>query len=162
MDIKIVPVPIEEKTILADLLEAYFSELNTFKALAKDKHGKFGYKYLDLYWQENKRFPFFIKVDGELSGFALVNEQGHINSNTMTIAEFFILPKYRRQGIGKYTAFKIFSMFPGQWEVAEAIKNIPAQLFWRSIIRECTIGEFIETVMDNEKWRGPIQQFNNS
>lgn len=159
LNLKIVPIKIEEKNILADLLEAYFSELSAFKALGSEEHGKFAYKYLDLYWQEPERFPFFIFVGGEIAGFALVNKHSYVKPNTRAMAEFYILPAYRRQGIGKYSAFQIFDAFPGQWEVAEAERNSLAQLFWRKIIKEYSKGQYTETIMDNQLWRGPIQKF---
>jgi predicted acetyltransferase len=158
-DLRIVPIKIEEKYILADLLQVYFTELSAFKVLAKDEQGRFSYKYLDLYWQEPERLPFFIKIGKKVGGFVLVNNHSYIKANAKTIAEFFILPEYRRQRLGKEAALTVFDMFPGWWEVAEEQNNFTAQAFWKKIIQEYSQGNFIETVLNNEKWQGPIQQF---
>ena len=161
MNVSIVSIKIEEKKTLANLLELYFQELSTFKALEVDEYGKFGYKYLDLYWQEKERLPFFIKVDGNISGFILINEHSDITPGAKVIAEFYVLKNYQRQGIGKQAAFKIFNKFPGEWEIAEMIENIPAQEFWRKIIEEYTAGRYTKIIMNNEIWKGPVQKFNN-
>jgi predicted acetyltransferase len=47
------------------------------------------------------------------------------------MAEFFILRKYRHQGIGARAAWELFDRFPGRWEVFEIIENTAAQEFWR-------------------------------
>ena len=33
--------------------------------------GNYGYEYLDCYFEEENRYPYFIKVDGKLAGFAI-------------------------------------------------------------------------------------------
>jgi predicted acetyltransferase len=37
----------------------------------------------------------------------------------MMITEFFVMRKYRRQGIGKRVARELFECSPGRWEVAD-------------------------------------------
>jgi predicted acetyltransferase len=161
LNVSIVPIKITEKNILADLLPVYFAELSAVMDLPKDAQGKFKYKYLDLYWQEPERHPFFIKMGGKICGFVLVNDYSRLAAKAKTIAEFFILREYRRRGIGKAAAFMVFDSFPGAWEVAEHENNFTAQAFWRNIIRDYSRGDFVETVINNEQWRGPIQQFSN-
>lgn len=46
-----------------------------------------------------------------------------------SIAEFFILKKYRREGIGKAIAAEIFSRHKGPWEVHQIENNTGAQSF---------------------------------
>ena len=52
---------------------------------------------------EDGRYPFFIRVDGKLAGLVLVRSCSEHNnlSNPHNIAEFFVMKKYRRKGVGK-------------------------------------------------------------
>jgi predicted acetyltransferase len=77
--------------------------------------------------------------------------------NYFSIAEFFILRKYRLQGIGKAVAVEIFNLHRGEWEVYQKESNKPAQLFWNKTIKEYTKGQFSER-FDNGRF---IQNFEN-
>ena len=52
------------------------------------------------------------------------------------------MKKYRRKGVGKAAAMKIFDRFPGSWEVSQWANNIPAQSFWKQVISEYTKGKY--------------------
>ncbi len=118
---------------------------------------------LDSYWTESDRVPFLVYVEGEIAGFVLVNSYTCLDENSggRSIAEFFIMRKYRRQGVGKAAAFQVFERFRGKWEVRQLKINGVGQRFWRRVIREYTRGRFRETLLDNDSWRGPVQSFDN-
>ena len=80
-----------------------------------------------------------------------------IDADTHSIAEFFILRKYRRQGIGQIVAHRIFDMFPGKWRVAQEERNFPAQAFWRKVVSRYTNGQFRE--MQDDNWKGLVLEF---
>jgi predicted acetyltransferase len=149
MDIKLIRVPIEEKSFLRNLLELYRYELSGFDGRDVDIHGIYGYAYLDHYWTEPDRHPFLVRVNGKIAGFVLVratvDQEGESISN---IAEFFILKKYRRQGIGTKVAHQTFDSFAGRWEVSQMANNLPAQAFWRSAIGQYTSDAFTEVTRD--------------
>jgi predicted acetyltransferase len=50
------------------------------------------------------------------------------------MAEFFVMRKYRRAGIGTQSARLVFARFPGSWEVRQVEANVTASEFWRSVI----------------------------
>lgn len=62
--------------------------------------------------------------------------------NPHNIAEFFVMKKYRRKGVGRVAAMKIFDMFHGGWEISQWINNLPAQNFWGKVIAEYTNGKY--------------------
>jgi predicted acetyltransferase len=109
-----------------------------------NEHGLYGYTYFDYYWTEDTRHPFFIRVDGKLAGFALINEYCYVvkEPGTKSIAEFFVMRKYRRKGIGKSVAVQVFDRFPGKWEVIQHGENEPSKIFWEKVIREYTSGNY--------------------
>jgi predicted acetyltransferase len=80
----------------------------------------------------------------------------------MVVAEFFVMRKYRRQGVGEQVATLIFDMFPGKWEIQETTKNLSAQAFWRKVIGRYTGGRFGEIFLNDDRWHGPVQSFDNS
>ena len=72
--VEVLPASAEQEPILANLLELYshdFSEYMELELCGPD--GRFGYEHLPLYWKEDGRHPFLIKVSGSLAGFALVS-----------------------------------------------------------------------------------------
>ena len=77
------------------------------------------------------------------------------------MAEFFVMRKYRRRGVGKQMAFNVFDRLPGKWEVRQVAENNAGIAFWRRIILEYTGGNVQETLLAGEDWRGPAQSFDN-
>jgi predicted acetyltransferase len=160
VNIEIQPASLEDKTILRNLMELYAYDFSDFDQCDVDADGLFGYNRLDHYWTEPGRYPFLVRVEGKLAGLVLVRTLDESKTDPVrSIAEFFILRKYRHHGIGKEVAHRIFDMFPGQWSVAQVENNQPAQAFWRKVISEYTQGNFQETWFNNEEWKGPIQTF---
>jgi predicted acetyltransferase len=166
MDIEVTLAGLPEKTALLNLMELYLYEFSDMEGLDLDDSGRYGYRYLDLYWTEAGRHPFLIRVDGKLAGFALVRkgssllgESPHPGEGCTHMAEFFILRKYRRQGAGTRAARELFDRFPGRWEVAEIPENGFATSFWRRVIGEYSGGDYEEVWLDNERWKGPVQIF---
>ena len=158
MDVDIQEVSIEDKSILRNLMELCQHDYSEFNGEDVGEYGLFGYKYLDHYWTEPDRHPFIVRVSGRLAGFALVRVNYlHNNELINSIAEFFIMRKYRRQGIGQIVAHRIFDMFQGKWRVRQEGENLPAQIFWSKVVSRYTGGRFREVQDDN--WKGTIQEF---
>ena len=63
-------------------------------------------------------------------------------TNPHNIAEFFVMKKYRRKGVGKVAAMKVFDMFPGGWEISQWNNNLPAQKFWEEVVKDYTDGKY--------------------
>src|SRR3990172_12228184 len=91
-------------------------------------------------WRAGKNYPFLIRVDGELAGFAGVKYDAQ--QSEYAIQEFFVLRKFRRRGVGKAIAFMLFDRFRGQWKVQQLVVNTPAICFWQATINEYTNGKF--------------------
>jgi len=159
MKVEVLPATWEDKSILRRMIELYQYDFSEFDGADLDAHGSYGYAYLDYYWLEESRHPFLVRVDGKLAGFVLVRDQAYLPGNQRSIAEFFILRKYRRRGVGRQVAFHIFDLFPGKWEVTEIEANLPAQQFWRRVIGEYTGGKFQETWLEDGGERGLAQSF---
>ncbi|MFH1514535.1 MAG: GNAT family N-acetyltransferase [bacterium] len=162
--IKIRKAPIEQKPVLEKLMQLYLHDFSEYDKNDVNPDGLYEYKYLDSYWTENDRHPFLIYHENQFAGFVLVNSHVILEENkgAKSIAEFFILRKYRRKGIGSSAASSVFDMFPGKWEVALEKENKPSHEFWRKVISDYTEGKFSEIIPSDETLHGPIQSFDNS
>ena len=161
MNVQVTPASLTEKSILRNLLELYLYELSEYDGSEVGECGLYGYDYLEHYWTEEGRHPFLIRVGGRLTGFALVNRHTRLthDETTRSMAEFFVLKKYRRRGVGEAAALQILRAFPGWWEVTELAENLPAQRFWRNVISRFTNDSYEEILLEDERWRGPVQVF---
>jgi predicted acetyltransferase len=141
-DVRLVPVPFEEKAVLQRLLELYLHDLSEFdEDIRLNEHGLYGYRYLDHYWTDEDRFAFFVRAREQIAGFALVRR---LSGDSYQMAEFFVLRSFRRRGIGEAAARQLFARFPGNWEVPQLERNAPAQAFWRRVIGDYTGGKYTE------------------
>ncbi|MDR0918704.1 MAG: GNAT family N-acetyltransferase [Oscillospiraceae bacterium] len=144
MTFELVPVQKDEKQILANLLEKYNYEFSQYDLRDVNKLGLYGYDYLDSYWTKPSHFAFFIEVDGNLAGFAMVSDKLVAASlkSDYSLAVFFVVHKYRRHGIGKNAAFKLFDMFSGIWDVCLYPRNTPSVHFWNKVVPVYTHGNY--------------------
>lgn len=148
MTIQLIPVTYEKKETLRNLAELYMYELSPYlDTIEINEFGLFDYRYLDHYWTEHERHPFFIYASGKLAGFVLVREFERLEEGKIKwlISEFFILKKHQKQGIGRLAAQQVFDKFKGKWIVAQIESNIISQLFWEQVISEYTKGKYIRT-----------------
>ena len=155
MDIRLETVEEHKKHVLYRLLQYSLFEESLTDQNDMDEDGVFAYKWLEDYFTEEDREAFFIKEQGteKLLGFVMVNtyvqrwESGH------SIAEFMVLPKFRRTGVGKQAARACFDRYPGNWEVSPSLGSGQAYEFWKSVIRKYTGGQ--------ERWEDGIFLFSN-
>jgi predicted acetyltransferase len=145
--------------LLANLLELYIHDLSdVFSGLEVGPDGRFGYRRLPLYWsQPDRRFPFLIRLEGRVAGFALVQRGSPLNpdANGLDVEEFFVLRQYRRAGVGRHAAELLWERFPGAWTVRVADDNRSALTFWRGVITEYTKRSATESLVlhDGRQWR---------
>ena len=139
MQIKLDRVRQEKREALFRLLQySLFEEsLSDFNDMNDD--ALFDYPWFDAYFVEPQREAYFIREQEseKLLGFAMVrmHEDGR-----HSIAEFLVLPKYRRQGIGTQAAQACFALHDGLWEVKPVYGSESAYCFWRQTI-ERTVQE---------------------
>lgn len=146
----------EQREILAHLIELYEYDFSEYENSDVNAYGLYGYSYLDYYWTEDKRYAYFIKVNGKLAGFVMVCGYCYVSKDeeTLFLSEFFVMKKYRRQGIGKYAALQILREHPGKWELTVHPNNPGSHKFWKKVISEAakgevTVAEQIEGVYDD-------------
>jgi len=153
---ELIEMQLEQKQLLRNLLELYQHDLSEYDGTDVSENGLYGYEFVDHYWVEAGRHPFLIRVDGGIAGFVMVRQNGGPDSHEL--AEFFIMRKYRRNGVGTEVAHQVFDRFPGKWVVLQMPGNKPSQVFWRRVIAQYTGGNYREvSVPDYPGW--PAQEF---
>jgi len=144
--IEVSPAP-DDVAIVRNLFALYAHDMSAFVGLDVGDDGAFAIPAsVASYWSgpdASERFPFLVRADGKLAGFALVRRIV-VDPDTYDVGEFFILRKYRRSGIGRFVARTLFDRFAGAWEVRELPANAAAQAFWRRIIGDYTREAFTE------------------
>lgn len=160
MRVDLVTAEVDDKPVIAKLLQLYLYDFSEFTGWAINEHGLFDYPWLDHYWRDPDRAPFLLRVDGELAGFALVHTAGPDGNRVHQLAEFFVLRKFRRMGVGETAARHLFDGMPGAWSVAQIDPNVAAQQFWRKVVGRYTGGAFTER-HDDDRGR-VIQEFSTT
>jgi predicted acetyltransferase len=130
MRVQLDPVTEPDKVVLARLLELYRHDMSDFRPYALSPHGTYDYRYLDAYFSNDDREACFIKVDGELAGFTMTRL---LRDNVRSVAEFFVVRRWRRRGVGTTVAHRLFAQHRGQWIVAVDDANTAGQAFWPAV-----------------------------
>lgn len=164
MDLSIDRATAAERETLVNLLHLYFydfSECSDGEDAEVDAAGRFPpYHRLDEYFTRPDWHPFLFRANGRLAGFALVRRLDRPGAEpSWGMAEFFVLRRHRRHGLGTRAATALFDRFPGRWEVGELRTNAGGIAFWRRVIGAYTGGRFAEEGTDDPAWEGPLQIF---
>lgn len=135
-DVEIIPAAPEEADILANLLELYAHDFSEFHDVELGEDGRYGYHNLPLYWSEPDRLPFLLKFRQKLAGFAFVKRGPGVTREECVwdMAEFFVLRRYRRCGVGTEAARQVWKRLPGRWEIRVMESNEAAYRFWARAI----------------------------
>ena len=138
--IEVIPAAYEQQPVVARLLELYAYDFTEFRDLELGVDGCYGYPKLRLYWRTPGRHPFLVKIESKLAGLVFVKRGSELSGNEAVwdMAEFFVMRKYRRRGVGMHIAHDIWKRFPGSWEVRVIASNGPALRFWERAITAFT------------------------
>ena len=161
-DLEVAVATPQERVVLENLMQLYvhdFSEQWSDQARGEvGPDGLFEPYPLDSYWNDPAHVPLLVRKGGHLAGFALLDTHSHAGGAVdRNMAEFFILRKHRRGGVGLAAAQAIFARYPGVWEAAVARRNIAALRFWRKAVSD--YAEVTETDVVSDDWNGPVLRF---
>lgn len=137
-------VTVDYKETLYRLLQYSLFEESEYDLNEMNDKGIFEYKHFDKYFTDDDRDAYFIREQNtnKLLGFAMVNTYMQIFDNGHSIAEFMVIPKYRRNKIGTKVALELFNKYKGNWEVKPSFNNHKAYLFWKKVVEDYTHNNF--------------------
>src|SRR5687767_7377885 len=102
-----------DRPTLANLIQLYLYDFTDFKEWDVQEDGRFGDYGLDGCWSMDHRHPFLIRANGNLAGFAIIDGRSHLTGEwgIWDVADFFVLRRYRGQGVGAHAARLLFDRF---------------------------------------------------
>ncbi|MGE5196261.1 MAG: GNAT family N-acetyltransferase [Anaerolineae bacterium] len=150
----IIPITPTNSHIFEVFEQDYEAEFSAVTKKEPNVEGRFA---IEADWRDPNK-GFFLFVNEKPAGFVIRG----INDGRSDIAEFYILPCYRKKGLGKILAFAIFDLFPGPWQVRQIPTAKEAITFWRTIIHEYTHGNYTEDLTNDSHWGSVVRQLFHS
>lgn len=144
MKITITEAKLEDYPTIQNMARFYVYEMSRYCKWECPGDGLYECDDLKHYFEKEDNYAFFIKANGELAGFIMVNKIGSNINIDWNIGEFFVLAKFQGSSVGKKAAYAIFERFRGHWEVGSMPDNLGAKSFWKKVINEYTKGSFAE------------------
>jgi predicted acetyltransferase len=136
----------ESEPVLRNLFEHYLHDMSEWFQFDTQPDGSYSYDTSAI-WKKPAS-AYLVRVNAALAGFALIGsaEQwlGAAGAGVHDVHEFFVLRKYRRDGLGRELALRLWAERPGPWLVRAAEGNQPAVAFWRNTIAGYSGGTFSE------------------
>lgn len=148
---QLVPATIADYPTVQNMARFYAYDMSRYCGFISNdwafpKDGLYEAHDFKKYFEESNRQAFLVKIDGELSGFVLLNKIGTLPDPEWNIGEFFVIAKFQGKGIAKQVAYQIWEQFNGKWEVSVIPENENALAFWRKAITDFTDGHYVEEI----------------
>src|SRR5262245_15957693 len=107
--------------LFRQLVQLYVYDFSELLGLELEEAGRFAERIVEGLWDEPLRHPFIVRAGGRLAGFAIVHRGSRLSGDpeVWDMAEFFVLRKHRRLGVGSEAARQLFAAHPGRWEVRQ-------------------------------------------
>jgi predicted acetyltransferase len=164
MLIALTPVTNAERGALENLFQLYVHDFSEHWSGTErgelDDDGRFAPYPLDPYFDASGDEAFFVRVDGHLAGFALLNRVGHVGAVDHNVAELFVVRKHRRAGVAGEAIATLLDGRPGRWETAVARRNTSALAFWRRTLgAHARVRDIDEHDLQPPVWNGLVLRF---
>ena len=144
---KIQLVPLAKKEHMRRYFYEYLTELSAFDPhIVFDGEGTPVYKWYDAYWEDCGRYPIFLMINNEVAGLSMVRVLGE---DIYEMAEFYVLPEFRKDGNAMWFAGEILKLFDGSFAISTRHTNPRAIKFWDKFVK--TYDAY--TVEDDDTWR---------
>lgn len=140
-----------EREQLWNLLQKYLCEMSAYYPdLEVDGNGNYPYEHFEDYFSDPTRRAYIIYDGDSVAGFVMLNKISVFGEDIdHSVAEFFILPKFRRTGLGTDIFLVLRKQFKGQWEIKFDSTNAPAAAFWTKMTS--TLEPEVRDLNDKEK-----------
>ena len=151
-EMKIIKVDNENLPVYLSLCQSYEDEF---------------YAITDKKPSENGLFELDTQIGGNVLGYLLYEEKSPIGlaavkaklgAQCFEVCEFYVVPSFRKQALGKRFAIEIFKMHQGRWEIKQISGAEYATEFWRKTVGEFAGKNFQEDVYQDEYWGQVVRQ----
>lgn len=148
-------------TVFKNLQICYECEFAPITQTHMTSNGDYDQNNLASHWSSPYDLYLFYKNKIPV-GFCVVNHHSMVNKtkdSVHDIAEFYITPIFRKNGLGTLFARQIIMLYPGSWEIRQFLElEKTARQFWLKVIEGVPHTNFQE-IMNHTNWFGFIQRF---
>lgn len=125
---------------MENLLQLYIHDLSAiFTQVELGEDGRYTYPALSSFLSgAPERRAFVLRAEGRLAGFVFARRGSPAlpAPDVWDVAEFFVLKRFRRAGVGRAAALRLWEELGGAWTVRVANRNAPALAFWRRTVAD--------------------------
>lgn len=150
------PVTAEQHALLDRLDQLYRHDLSEFRDALPDEDGRFRSRLADYLPDapDPDRGAYLVRHGGTVAGFVLL--RGLVEP-PRHLGEFFIIRRFRREGVGRTVVRELFRRHPGPWQLAFQEENPAAARFWRRVATEAVGPAFHEELrpVPGKDWLPP-------
>lgn len=152
------PVTLADAELLGNLIQLYIHDLSPiFTQMELGPTGRYGYPDLQQYLAgAGGKSGYIIRHGGRVAGFILVRRGSPFGDDpdVLDIAEFFVLRRFRGQGLGREAVECLWRSVRGRWMVRAAVKNHDAVAFWHRVVTIFTHdgAEESERTLNGTRW----------
>jgi len=117
---------------LFHLMQFYYFEASAWSGEEVRPDGLFDCDRRDVEasLRDDPQWARLLSVDEALAGFVLVDRVERDGHHYPELADLFVLPKYRRQGLAAYVVSTLLRPGEGQWLLAVFRGDLAAHAYW--------------------------------
>jgi predicted acetyltransferase len=116
--------------VIENLMQFYNYELSAWYPLALGEDGRYPIASRTGYLALPGTQSWLILADGELAGFAVVDDELVDPRRDLNLGYFFVARRFRGRGIGAAAFGGLLARYPGAWELYYLARNAAAAGFW--------------------------------
>lgn len=142
---KITPITETNSPIYHNLVQCYEAE---FSPITGKKPNGSGLFELDTQL-DGDTLGFLLLIDNTPAGIAAIKCK---ETHSYEVCEFYVVPYFRKNGIGMEFAHAIWQNYLGEWEIKQIQGAEYATAFWRKTINSFNKTEYTEESYDDPYW----------
>lgn len=153
-DLQISRIGPESDLLLRNLFEHYLHDMAEWFGFDTEPDGSYSFDTSTVW--DGGYDAYLAKLGDSIAGFALVGSATEWldDADAHDVDEFFVIRRFRRQGVAGRFAHFLWDERPGPWLVRVLEANLPAVPFWRSTISSYTVASYEEErrVINGRPW----------
>ncbi|WP_114786902.1 GNAT family N-acetyltransferase [Vibrio tetraodonis] len=131
--------------VYANLYQGYGAE---FSQIIDDKPNENG--SFEIYPELKGNITgYLLYIDGVPAALTAIDEKSY---KTYEICDFYVLPCFRRNKVGKQFISNLFELLSGSWEIKQVAGADHAVSFWRNVVSDYTSNNYVEDMYQDHKW----------
>jgi len=144
----------ESDRLLRNLFELYIHDMAQWFDIELKADGTYSYDTTKV-WSKGWA-AYVARMGGAIAGFGLIAsaEEWIGEQGVSDVREFFVIRRYRRNGLGRKMAETLWNQRPGEWLVRVLEENTPAVGFWRETIARYSGNRYREEsrIVNGRSW----------